>query len=209
MCTDAGATRPRLWSTRSGMAAGALAEALVGAVRGALGAPPHAASAKGTADMTTVVNAAVQRRCGRRPNGPSRSSRLCLPPKIKRRWLHTCGVEASELSDARELLMGERFASDGRGRIRGIPSSLPGRRRWSGSQETQVNAPTTNSTSCSSSSSAYTLTRRRRADLSVTDASHGQRRRACALRCRICLHRAVIRESSPPRRIVRAGMGGR
>jgi hypothetical protein len=44
------------------VAAGALAEALVGPVRDGLEAPPHAASAKAKAAVTTAVNVAVQRR---------------------------------------------------------------------------------------------------------------------------------------------------
>jgi hypothetical protein len=44
------------------VAAGALAEALVGPVRDALEAPPHAANAKAIAAVTTAVSVAVPRR---------------------------------------------------------------------------------------------------------------------------------------------------
>src|ERR1700682_5532578 len=84
VCTDAGTTRPALWSTKSEAAAGALAEVLAGPMRDALEAPPHPASAKAKAAVTTAVNVAVRRR-------------LECPQR---------GV--SELWDAGELLMGER-----------------------------------------------------------------------------------------------------
>ena len=101
VCTDAGTTRPALWSTKSEMAAGALAEVLVGPVRDALDAPPHPASAKAKPAVTAAVNVAVPRL-------------VCLQRGV------------SELWDAGGLLMGERSACDGSGRIRGTPSWLPG-----------------------------------------------------------------------------------
>jgi hypothetical protein len=102
VCTDAGTRRPALWSTKSEAAAGALNEVLVGPVRDALEAPPHAASVKAKAAVTTAVSVAVPRR----PVGLQRA--------------------VSEVWDADELLMGKRSARDGRGRIRAIPSWLPG-----------------------------------------------------------------------------------
>src|SRR5258705_11182484 len=60
ICTDAGTTRPALWSTTSEMVAAELDEVVTGAVLATLGARPQEVSARDTAAHAIVINAAAR-----------------------------------------------------------------------------------------------------------------------------------------------------